>query len=65
MSPCFFIKEDRVMEQTEGREKRHALPNIQTSLPTLSPAFVNADDAARFAHHLIGDFRSVEYGGAI
>ena len=65
MSPCFFIKEDRVMEQTEGREKRHALPNIQTSLPTLSPAFVSADDAARFAHHLIGDFRSVEYGGAI
>lgn len=53
------------MEQTDGREKRHALPNIQTPLPTLSPAFVSADDAARFAHHLIGDFRSVEYGGAI
>lgn len=53
------------MEQTDSREKRHARPNVQASLPTLSPPFINADDAARFAHQLIGDFRSVEYGGAI
>ena len=53
------------MEQTDGRDKRHARPNIHVSLPTLSPPFINADDAARFAHQLIGDYRSVEYGGAI
>lgn len=53
------------MDYTDNREKRNAHPNVQTVLPTLSPAFINADDAARFAHHLIADYRTVEYGGAI
>lgn len=53
------------MDYSESREKRHALPNVNTVLPTLSPAFINADDAARFAHQLIADYRTVEYGGAI
>ena len=34
-------------------------------LPSLSPPFLSADDAARFAHQLIGDHRDVQYGGAI
>lgn len=34
-------------------------------LPELSPAFLTADDAARYAHDLIGDQRDVEYGGVI
>lgn len=40
-------------------------PNVTVSLPSLSPAFVSADDAARFAHELIGDLRNVGYGGLI
>jgi len=47
-----------------GRQKRQ-LPNQTVQLPDLSPAFINPDDAARFAHELIGDFREVEYGGMI
>ena len=53
------------MNDDKSREKRLARPNITTQLPPLSPAFFSPDDAARFAHHLIGDFRSAEYGGAI
>lgn len=53
------------MNHTSDREKRHAQPNVRVELPALSPAFVSADDAARYAHRLIGDFRNVEYGGAI
>lgn len=34
-------------------------------LPSLSPPFLSADDAALFAHRLIGDHRDVQYGGAI
>ena len=60
-----LIKDAIAMDYTENREKRNAHPNVQTVLPTLSPAFINADDAARFAHHLIADYRTVEYGGAI
>lgn len=36
-----------------------------TPLPPLSPAFAYADDAARYAHELIGDQRDGEFGGAI
>ena len=39
--------------------------NIIGRLPTLSPPFVSADDAARFAHELIGDHRDCEYAGVI
>lgn len=35
------------------------------ALPELSPAFLTADDAARYAHDLIGDQRDAEYGGVI
>lgn len=35
----------------------------QMTLPQLSPGFPYADDAARYAHELIGDKRDVEYGG--
>ena len=34
-------------------------------LPELSPAFLTADDAARYAHDLIGEQRDAEYGGII
>ena len=53
------------MNTPRNREKRLARPSITARLPALSPAFVSADDAARFAHRLIGDFRSAEYGGVI
>ena len=53
------------MDTTESRQKRFAPPNNRVELPALSPAFVSPDDAARFAHQLIGDYRSVEYGGLI
>lgn len=33
--------------------------------PPLSPAFISADDAARWAHEAIGRRRDVEYGGVI
>ena len=36
-----------------------------TPLPLLSPAFAYADDAARYAHELIGNQRDGEFGGAI
>ena len=47
-----------------GRQKRQ-LANHSVQLPDLSPAFIAPDDAARFAHELIGDQRAVEYGGMI
>lgn len=34
-------------------------------LPALSPPFAYPDDAARYAHEMIGDQREVEYGGVI
>lgn len=40
-------------------------PSIIGRLPTLSPAFISPDDAARFAHELIGDHRDSGYGGVI
>lgn len=33
--------------------------------PQLSPAFITADDAARWAHEMIGTRRDLEYGGVI
>ena len=53
------------MNNDVSREKRLAKPGITAQLPALSPAFVSPDDAARYAHRLIGDFRMGEYGGAI
>lgn len=37
----------------------------QIPVPTYSPAFLTADDAARWAHEMIGLRRNVEYGGVI
>lgn len=37
----------------------------QIPKPVLSPAFVTADDAARWAHTRIGNRRDKEYGGAV
>ena len=44
---------------------KRQLANHTVELPDLSPAFIEPDDAARFAHELIGDRRAVEYGGMI
>lgn len=51
-------------DKEAGRQKRQ-LANHTVQLPDLSPAFIAPDDAARFAHELIGDQRGVEYGGMI
>ncbi|AZE52767.1 hypothetical protein C4K03_0583 [Pseudomonas synxantha] len=40
-------------------------PFASITLPMLSPAFITADDAARWAHERIGRRREVEYGGVI
>ncbi|WP_315250633.1 DUF4329 domain-containing protein [Pseudomonas fragi] len=53
------------MQQPQATLQGWAQPNVFIELPTLSPAFLSADDAARFAHELIGDHRDVQYGGAI
>lgn len=52
------------LENPAGRYKRQ-LRNNYVELPELSPAFIAPDDAARFAHELIGDQRAGEYGGMI
>lgn len=49
----------------EGGRPKRQLANHTVELPDLSPAFIAPDDAARFAHELIGDRRAVEYGGMI
>ncbi|EJN26719.1 hypothetical protein PMI35_03783 [Pseudomonas sp. GM78] len=51
------------MENSLARVKRTA--NVTVKLPALSPPFISADDAARFAHEAIGNKRDREYGGAI
>ncbi|AZE82019.1 hypothetical protein C4J98_0578 [Pseudomonas orientalis] len=40
-------------------------PFAEIPLPMYSPPFVSADDAARWAHVMIGQRRDVEYGGVI
>ena len=54
-----------MMESDNPRTSARERNGAPVTLPTLSPAFLNPDDAARFAHELIGDRRNVEYGGAI
>lgn len=48
-----------------GRINPQWKPPQQHELPTLSPAFVLADDAARFAHAQIGSRREREYVGLV
>lgn len=40
-------------------------PFADIALPTYSPPFISADDAARWAHMMIGQRRDIEYGGVI
>lgn len=40
-------------------------PFATISVPLFSPAFITADDAARWAHEQIGTRRDIEYGGVI
>lgn len=42
-----------------------APPDLTPPLPPLSPPYLSADDAARYAHELIGDRRDAKYGGGI
>ena len=53
------------MEQDPSRERRTAIPILLFKLGTLSPAFVSADDAARYVHEQIGSRRTLEYGSVI
>lgn len=48
-----------------SREERATLPELVSKLGTLSPAFVSADDTARYVHEQIGSRRTVEYGSVI
>lgn len=45
--------------------QQQATAAYRAVLPPLSPAFANADDAARYAHEQVGDRRDVEYGSVI
>ena len=53
MEPVYDIPQVLFPSNTPGR------------LPSLSPPFLNPDDAARFAHQLIGDKRAEQYAGVI
>ncbi|MFP3516023.1 DUF4329 domain-containing protein [Pseudomonas sp. SIMBA_077] len=52
-------------ESTAVRSLLQNPSNVQQTLPPLSPPFQHADDAARFAHELIGDRKAVAYSGCI
>jgi len=51
--------------RTTGRLNAHWHRPAQRAFPGLSPVFVLADDAARYAHELIGSRREREYIGLI
>ena len=51
------------MDNYSARQKREQSSPV--TLPPLSPAFISADDAARYAHERIGKRRDVEYGSLI
>lgn len=52
-----------VMEEQRFREKRAAV--AKAAKYQYSPAFITADDAARYVHERIGNKRDVEYGSVI
>lgn len=52
-------------ESTAVRSLLRAPSDVQLTLPPLSPPFQHLDDAARFAHELIGDRKEVAYSGCI
>lgn len=51
------------MEEQRSREKRAAA--AKAAKYQYSPAFITADDAARYVHERIGNKREVEYGSVI
>jgi hypothetical protein len=53
------------MEEYLPREKRAATSAVRGLLPKLGPAFISADDAARYVHARIGNKRDKEYGSVI
>ena len=53
------------MDEHSNRDKRAAIPPGHTKLPPLTPAFISADDAARYVHERIGTTRDIEYGSVI
>ncbi|WP_248732284.1 DUF4329 domain-containing protein [Pseudomonas sp. MWU13-2517] len=53
------------MDDSLSRDKRAALPQGHAKLRTLSPAFISADDVARYLHERIGTRQQTEYGSVI
>lgn len=53
------------MQLRQIRHKRAVLHPSDPTMPALSPAFDNPDDAARYVHAKIGSRRDKEYGGFI
>jgi len=53
------------MEEYLPREKRAAASAVRGIQYKLSPAFISADDAARYVHARIGTKRDKEYGSVI
>lgn len=53
------------MEEYLPREKRAAASAVRGIQYKLSPAFISADDAARYVHARIGNKRDKEYGSVI
>lgn len=52
-------------DQTTLHASRWFPPDVTRKLPPLSPPFQTVDDAARYAHELIGDRRNATYTGCI
>lgn len=63
--PARALNRDIKMIDFRSRRVERDTRASTVALPELSPAFLTADDAARYAHDLIGDQRDVEYGGVI
>ena len=53
------------MDEHITRNSRAAIRQGHAKLPRLTPAFVSADDAARYVHERIGNKRDIEYGSVI
>ncbi|WP_419794537.1 DUF4329 domain-containing protein [Pseudomonas palleroniana] len=53
------------MDDSFSRDKRAALPQGHAKLGALTPAFISADDVARYLHERIGNQHDKEYGCVI
>ncbi len=58
------IRAGKIWDKT-GLVDAHWRASSLIPRPVLSPPFITADDAARWAHNRIGDRRDREYGGAV